>query len=374
MISMVAKERERGELGTAGAGAGREGAFRRELATTTSFFCCSFQDRVLSLSSSSPARGTPFLMRKKSLASTQRRPKKRTNARGYKHISASAAARDRDPVLGPSSGSDPHALRRQNELALLQSVDHTDHQHGWYMISTAWLVQWLRFAASDGPPPGMIDNNVLLENWDPGRPRAKLYVKQDYRGLHADAWGALHRIYGGGPAIARSHLDIYSAPWHQNQDGKSRGGGGAAAAAAGGRGGACTGSSRSGVGATRRRQSPTPQEDEGGLEQAGVPAASSDLDFGSGGHLITVTASIDDRGGDGQGGHESSEAAAAAAAAASIEGSGGGLVGGSGHGGSRNTSSPIDDAMLLAAPAPPSLPRISPPPQDTEERPLIAFE
>lgn len=37
-----------------------------------------------------------------------------------------------------------------------------------------------------------------------------LVLNRDYRGVNKEVWNMLHRIYGGGPAIIREFLDIYS--------------------------------------------------------------------------------------------------------------------------------------------------------------------
>jgi len=37
-----------------------------------------------------------------------------------------------------------------------------------------------------------------------------LELNKDYRGVNKEVWILLHKIYGGGPAIAREELDIYS--------------------------------------------------------------------------------------------------------------------------------------------------------------------
>jgi hypothetical protein len=37
-----------------------------------------------------------------------------------------------------------------------------------------------------------------------------LEVNKDYRGVNREVWEQLLQIYGGGPAIVREDLDIYS--------------------------------------------------------------------------------------------------------------------------------------------------------------------
>lgn len=79
-----------------------------------------------------------------------------------------------------------------------------------YMIDALWLTQWRKFAVENGPRPGPISNDRLLT--ETGEPRAGLKKKADYRGLHSKVWAGLHELYGGGPAIVRDEMDIYSAP------------------------------------------------------------------------------------------------------------------------------------------------------------------
>lgn len=39
-----------------------------------------------------------------------------------------------------------------------------------------------------------------------------MILNEDYRGVNKEVWDLLVQIYGGGPAIVRRHLDIYSRP------------------------------------------------------------------------------------------------------------------------------------------------------------------
>ena len=42
------------------------------------------------------------------------------------------------------------------------------------------------------------------------RLRRELQLNKDYRGVNKEVWQIFHRMYGGGPVIMRSELDVYS--------------------------------------------------------------------------------------------------------------------------------------------------------------------
>jgi len=81
----------------------------------------------------------------------------------------------------------------------------------WYLISKEWLDSWRRFVLEGvNEIPGPIDNNILL--LQAGMPKLGLIKGQHYRGVTKAVWMYFIDIYGGGPAIIRKEIDIYSAP------------------------------------------------------------------------------------------------------------------------------------------------------------------
>jgi len=79
-----------------------------------------------------------------------------------------------------------------------------------YIISRPWLDAWKNFV-SGGPRPDRIDNSHLFRG-DLKTLRDGLQPIVDYRGLSAREWSTFYDWYGGGPAVRRETLDIYSKP------------------------------------------------------------------------------------------------------------------------------------------------------------------
>ncbi len=77
-------------------------------------------------------------------------------------------------------------------------------------MNSQWLRRWSDFSHSKGPLPGPIDNWILLEK--NGTPKPKLVRSTHYRGVVKEVWDYFHQLYGGGPAICRQVIDIYSRP------------------------------------------------------------------------------------------------------------------------------------------------------------------
>jgi hypothetical protein len=128
-------------------------------------------------------------------------------------------------------GEEAAALRarRARERHQITQIDTTSQQDGavWYLVSEAWLAQWRAFIANepvdpadrspdgdvdlDGTargvlPPGPIDNARLLNK--NGHPLRNIKSLIHYRGVNFAVWELLHRIYGGGPVLPRSKIDI----------------------------------------------------------------------------------------------------------------------------------------------------------------------
>ncbi|GKT25964.1 hypothetical protein ADUPG1_013199 [Aduncisulcus paluster] len=106
---------------------------------------------------------------------------------------------------------DVYASRRRKERDLLYGNDIL-WADKWYIIDEHWLDEWRTFVASDSQsaPPGPISNEHLVEkDGTPKKNKRKLY---DYRGVSGQVWRLFARIYGGGPAIVRPVIDLYSPP------------------------------------------------------------------------------------------------------------------------------------------------------------------
>lgn len=73
-------------------------------------------------------------------------------------------------------------------------------------------------------PPGPISNNKLLRKTKDNTfvPRTKLEKLEDYRGVNEFVWETFERVYGGGPAITRQDLDIYSEEYVISQANKQQ--------------------------------------------------------------------------------------------------------------------------------------------------------
>ncbi len=113
--------------------------------------------------------------------------------------------------MATSPPADGYAARRVYERDLLYGTD-TIYSDTWYLISEQWLAAWRRFVArgSTTIPPGPITNDIIVDAT--GTPRPGLRKLFDYRGVHPRVWDHFLRIYGGGPAVRRSKIDLYCVP------------------------------------------------------------------------------------------------------------------------------------------------------------------
>jgi DUSP domain len=148
-----------------------------------------------------------------------------------------------DAQNAPASELQSLMRRRTIESQLLIHADKESTQNKvWYLVSNKWLYEWKCFIQNrislnqlfDNKswtkrvrksenldigvlPPGPITNQqdlftqIALEDGT-----CRLQLKQGlrvnihYRAVNANVWLVLQRNYGGGPAIAREALDIYS--------------------------------------------------------------------------------------------------------------------------------------------------------------------
>lgn len=110
-------------------------------------------------------------------------------------------------------------LRKQAEYEMVTRYDTKDtgDGQGWYLVNAEWVNNWKRYVK--GKPvsnfwemcaPGPITNDRLFEKEDPTKLRANLRLKLDYIGVNACVWWLFMHVHGGGPAIVRDDLEIYS--------------------------------------------------------------------------------------------------------------------------------------------------------------------
>merc|ERR1711924_546883 len=81
----------------------------------------------------------------------------------------------------------------------------------FYLIDLEWLSKWRAFVYEDGLPPGPIDNSRLVDP-QTSIPQKNMVLKDDYRGVNQALWNFWSERYGGGPAVPRKSLDLYSSP------------------------------------------------------------------------------------------------------------------------------------------------------------------
>lgn len=97
--------------------------------------------------------------------------------------------------------------RRISERQFIKKNDTTT-SNVWYLIDARWLTSWKTFLCDGGDIPGPISNRSLLDT--NGRPLSGLIAAEHYRGVNSAVWLFLLQQYGGGPALTRQSLDIYS--------------------------------------------------------------------------------------------------------------------------------------------------------------------
>ncbi|KAF0695336.1 Aste57867_13847 [Aphanomyces stellatus] len=120
--------------------------------------------------------------------------------------------------------SQDYDLRRKEEFTLMKLNDATKIERGecWMVVDAKWVERWVTFAALNGPPPGPINNEVLVQDgWlermegklpgDADLPREGLKVSVDYRCVTPLVWCFFTALHGTSkmPPIARYAMDIY---------------------------------------------------------------------------------------------------------------------------------------------------------------------
>mmetsp|Transcript_93927 Transcript_93927/g.242689 ORF Transcript_93927/g.242689 Transcript_93927/m.242689 type:complete len:1098 (-) Transcript_93927:450-3743(-) len=110
--------------------------------------------------------------------------------------------------------------RKQAEFDLVSKYDTKDtgDGKGWYLVDALWVNKWKRYVRAehvtdirDMCAPGPISNPRLFDKDQPGVPRKNLRLRIDYIGVNARVWWLFMHVHGGGPAICREELDVYSA-------------------------------------------------------------------------------------------------------------------------------------------------------------------
>ncbi|KAH9111986.1 hypothetical protein LEN26_013339, partial [Aphanomyces euteiches] len=117
--------------------------------------------------------------------------------------------------------------RRKEELFFVQQHEATSISRGqcWFMLDAQWMERWWKYATNDGPPPGPISNEgIVQEGWElrlhgdaPGDadlPRENLQLSVDYHCVTPLVWCVLVELHGSSrmPPMARYTKDIYSTP------------------------------------------------------------------------------------------------------------------------------------------------------------------
>ncbi|CAK4740979.1 unnamed protein product [Aphanomyces euteiches] len=136
------------------------------------------------------------------------------------------ADQERDLEFLPPRGraqSQDYSRRRKEEFTFMKLNDSTKIERGecWLVINAKWVERWVAFAALNGPPPGPVDNEVLVqEGWedrmegkipgDPDMPRENLKLSEDYRCVTPLVWCFFVALHGTSkmPPIARFVYDL----------------------------------------------------------------------------------------------------------------------------------------------------------------------
>jgi len=114
---------------------------------------------------------------------------------------------------------DAYNQRKQAEFDLVSKYDTKDtgDGQGWYLVNVLWVNEWKRYvrgervhSVQDMCAPGPISQAHLFDKEDPQKLRKNLRLKLDYIGVNARVWSLFMHVHGGGPAIVRDELDMYS--------------------------------------------------------------------------------------------------------------------------------------------------------------------
>jgi len=109
-------------------------------------------------------------------------------------------------------------VRKQHEFDLVSKYDTKDtgEGKGWYLVDANWVNNWKRYVKGESVTdmrelcaPGPVTNERLFDK-ESGRLREKLRLRLDYIGVNARVWWLFMHFHGGGPAIVRDDLDMYS--------------------------------------------------------------------------------------------------------------------------------------------------------------------
>ena len=103
--------------------------------------------------------------------------------------------------------------RRSKEDLEIQVLDTATIPSGesWCLIDSNWLHCWNAFKNGSQGPPGPISNHRLFKSNSNGATlRDNLTRGTHYRGVNERVWNYFYGIYGGGPMIKRSTINIYN--------------------------------------------------------------------------------------------------------------------------------------------------------------------
>lgn len=103
--------------------------------------------------------------------------------------------------------------RRSREDEDIQALDTATIPPGesWYLIDSNWLYAWNAFKNGSQGPPGPISNSRLFKaNNNATVLRDNLARGTHYRGVNERVWNYFYGIYGGGPVLKRSTINIYN--------------------------------------------------------------------------------------------------------------------------------------------------------------------
>jgi ubiquitin carboxyl-terminal hydrolase 20/33 len=109
--------------------------------------------------------------------------------------------------------------RKQAEFDLVSKYDTKDKGDGkgWYLVDALWVNKWKRYVRAehvtdirDMCAPGSITNDRLFDKDNSEKTRNNLRLRLDYIGVNARVWWLFMHVHGGGPALVREELDIYS--------------------------------------------------------------------------------------------------------------------------------------------------------------------
>ncbi len=102
---------------------------------------------------------------------------------------------------------DPNAAPKHNpkmQYKHVASKDAVKVRGGeeFYIISVAWLSQWIEYTSEKIPVFTLpIDNTPLVDSSNPSRLSKEVRFKKDFRLVEKQVWEYYFELYGGGPVM-----------------------------------------------------------------------------------------------------------------------------------------------------------------------------